>query len=184
VPHVTRILLIGASPSSQSRTQALLTSVRGWLASTDPTLRFDELNLRDLPAAPLVAADPSDPAIAASLAQLAAADGVVIATPIYKAAYAGLLKIWLDLLPQFGFVDKVVLPLATGGSPAHILALDYALRPVLSTLGPTHIANGWVILDQNVTRTPEGAVVLDAATQTKLRDVVEMFRLSLSLLPQ
>ena len=179
---MTRILLIGASPSPQSRTQALVSSVRDWLATSDPSLELDHLSLRDLPAAELVAAEVDAPAIATSLAQLAAADGVVIVTPIYKAAYAGLLKIWVDLLPQFGFQHKVVLPLATGGSPAHILALDYALRPVLSTLSPTHIANGWVVLDQNVTRAADGAVILDDATQTKLRDVVEMFRRSLSLI--
>ena len=69
----------------------------------------------------------------------AAARGLVIATPVYKAAYSGLLKTFLDLLPQFGLREKVILPLVTGGTPAHVLAIDYALRPVLNSLDPLHI---------------------------------------------
>lgn len=42
-----------------------------------------------------------------------------------------MLKVFLDLLPQFALQGKLVLPMATGGSPNHMLALDYALRPVL-----------------------------------------------------
>jgi FMN reductase len=67
------------------------------------------------------------------------ADGVVIATPIFKASYSGLLKIFLDLLPQFALAGKAILPIATGGSIAHLLALDYALRPVLQSMGARHI---------------------------------------------
>ena len=36
------------------------------------------------------------------------AQGVVVATPVYKAAYTGVLKSFLDLLPQFGLAGKVV----------------------------------------------------------------------------
>ena len=57
---------------------------------------------------------------------------VIVATPIYKAAYSGLLKVFLDLLPAEALRGKTVLPLASGGSVAHLLALDYALKPVLS----------------------------------------------------
>jgi FMN reductase len=65
---------------------------------------------------------------------------VVVATPVYKAAYSGLLKVFLDVLPQTALKGKLVLPLATGGSPHHMLALDYALRPVLQSLGAPHTA--------------------------------------------
>jgi FMN reductase len=49
------------------------------------------------------------------------------------------LKVFLDLLPQDGLAGKLVLPVATGGSQSHMLALDYALRPVLAALAPRHI---------------------------------------------
>jgi hypothetical protein len=38
---------------------------------------------------------------------------VVIASPIYKAAYPGALKALLDLLPQATLAGKIALPLAT-----------------------------------------------------------------------
>ena len=60
---------------------------------------------------------------------------MVVSTPVYKAAYSGVLKVFLDLLPQFGLAGKVVLPLVTGGTASHVLAIDYALRPVLLALG-------------------------------------------------
>ncbi len=84
-------------------------------------------------------------------ARVAAADGIVVATPVYKAAYSGLLKTFLDMLPQFALRGKVVLPLATGGSIAHVLAIDYALRPVLSSLDPLHVVNGLFVLDKQIT---------------------------------
>jgi NAD(P)H-dependent FMN reductase len=36
---------------------------------------------------------------------------------VYKAAYSGLLKTLLDLLPQCALAGKVVLPVVTGGKP-------------------------------------------------------------------
>jgi len=52
---------------------------------------------------------------------VAAADVVVVAVPVYKAAYSGLRKVFLDLLPQTALKGKTVLPLGTGGSPHHML---------------------------------------------------------------
>ena len=45
----------------------------------------------------------------------------------------------VEAAPQTALKNKTVLPLATGGSPNHMLALDYALRPVLQSLSARHI---------------------------------------------
>ncbi|MFD3658670.1 NADPH-dependent FMN reductase [Streptomyces sp. NPDC058620] len=119
--------------------------------------RTHVLALRDLPAAPLLAADIHDPSLARAVSLVAEADALVVATPIYKAAYSGLLKTFLDLLLQHAFTGKPVLPLATGGSPAHALALDYALRPVLTALG-AQVCQGRFILDRHITTAPDGAM--------------------------
>jgi FMN reductase len=66
---------------------------------------------------------------------------------VYKAAYTGLLKSFLDLLPQYALAGKTVLPLVTGGTPAHVLTVDYALRPVLASMG-AHVGQGYFLLDQ------------------------------------
>ncbi len=60
--------------------------------------------------------------------QLQQADGLIVATPVYKAAYSGALKTLLDLLPERALQGKVVLPLATGGTVAHLLAVIMPLN--------------------------------------------------------
>jgi FMN reductase len=131
------VLLISGSPSPTSSGARLLYHIGERLASQGH--HCSRLLVRDLPAEALLHANFSDPAIVRALAQVAAADAVVIATPVYKAAYSGILKAFLDLLPQEGLDGKLVLPVATGGSQSHMLALDYALRPVLAALNARFI---------------------------------------------
>jgi FMN reductase len=168
-----RILLVSSSPSIESRSASVLAVVDGWLRARGHAT--DLLALRTLPADDLLFGRAEAPAIRDTLARVEAADGIVISTPIYKAAYTGLLKVWLDVLPQFALTGKAVLPLATGGSLAHVLAIDYALRPVLSSMGPRHIAPGWFILDRMVDRGTDGATTIDADTESKLRAIVDAF---------
>ena len=138
------IVALAGSPSANSRSTALL---RHALSRLDPAVARSEIVLRDLPATALVRAELDDPAIRRAREQVAAARLVVIATPIYKASFSGLLKTFLDLLPQDALRDKTVLPLATGGSQSHLLALDYALRPVLAALGARHILDSVYAVD-------------------------------------
>src|SRR5213592_1231744 len=55
---------------------------------------------------------------------------VVVSTPIYRATYSGLLKVFFDLLPQDALARKVAIAIATGGGPGHLLAVDHGLRPL------------------------------------------------------
>lgn len=168
-----RILAVAGSPSATSRTARVLDRVAGRLR--DAGHGVDVLRVRDLPAGPLLAGDASDPALRATAAAVAAADGVVVATPVYKAAYAGLLKVWLDQLPQFALRGKAVLPLAVGGSLAHVLAIDYALRPVLCSFDPRVVSPGYFVLETAITRRDDGGVHLDPTIDTALMDVVDRF---------
>lgn len=136
------ILLLGGSPAAVSSTGRLLDHVADRLAEKSPGHRYHKIQVRDLPAHALLHAETSDLAIKRALAAVAEADAVIIATPVYKASYTGLLKAFLDLLPQDGLAGKLVLPLATGGSQSHMLALDYALRPVLHALDARHVLTG------------------------------------------
>lgn len=166
------VTLLG-SPQSPSRTEAVLSHVVRRLSAAGHEIR--PLVLRDLPAGPLLAADVSDPEIAAAVELVSAADAVVIASPVYKAAYSGLLKVFLDLLPQFALRGKDVLPLVTGGSPAHVLAVDYALRPVLASMGPAHIGPGWFVSSSHVSIYPDGGTHIDAVAAGPLHEVVDAF---------
>jgi SsuE family FMN reductase len=116
-----------------------------------------------------------DPVIQTAIDVLAAADAVVVTTPVYKAAYSGLLKVFLDLLPQYALRGKPVLPLATGGTPAHVLVIDYALRPVLTSLGAGAIGQGWFVLSSHVRLYDGGGLLLDPAASVPLYQVTEAF---------
>jgi len=171
------VVTIAGSPSPSSRTGRLTNLVDEWLR--DDGLTVERINVRDLPAEALMHANVNDPAIADAALRLERADGVVIATPIYKAAYSGILKTFLDLLPQFGLTGKTVLPLATGGSIAHVLAIDYALRPVLSSLGAKHIVEGLLVLDKLVEVDEAGKTKIDPDVAPRLRAIVDNFTKSL-----
>jgi FMN reductase len=169
---MSSVLVLSGSPSATSRTAALAEHLAARLRRQGHLVRT--VRVRELPAEPLLAADTGHPAIAEVVDAIAGVDGVVVASPVYKAAYSGLLKALLDLLPQFALADKVVLPVLTGGSPAHVLAVDYALRPVLSSLGAHHVVQGWFVLDKHI-QPVGGAVTLDPATEVPLYRVVDGF---------
>lgn len=164
------VLLIAGSPSDRSRTAALLEAAGQRLEARG--VLVDRLRVRDLSPQALLLADFGHPSISQATGQVAAADVVIVATPVYKAAYSGVLKVFLDLLPQDGFKGKVVLPLATGGSPHHMLALDYSLRPVLQSLGAKHILPGIYATDAQVTLNESGSYQVSADIRQRLDDAV------------
>jgi len=165
------VLLIAGSPTVPSRSSALLEAVAQRLAGRGA--RVERLAVRDLPAPALLQGDAEHPAIRQAAERVAQARAVVVATPVYKAAYSGVLKIFLDLLQQAALKGKTVLPLATGGSPHHMLALDYALRPVLQSLAARLILPGIYATDGQVTLTPEGAYQVHHDLAQRLDDAVD-----------
>ena len=164
------VLLIAGSPSERSRTAALLDAA-GQRLSTRGAL-VDRLRVRDLSPQALLLADFGHPSVSKAIGQVAQAQVVIVATPVYKAAYSGVLKVFLDLLPQDAFKGKTILPLATGGSPNHMLALDYALRPVLQSLGARQILSGIFAVDSQVTLSPEGSYSLTPDISDRLDNAV------------
>ena len=135
----------------------------------------EALDVRELPAESLIQARFDDPAIAAALELVDRADGLVVVTPIYKAAYSGVLKTFLDLLPQFALAGKVALPLATGGTMAHVLAIDHTLRPLLAALNAHHIVSGLFLLDKLLERSPDGDLVVEPQLANRLFAAVDDF---------
>jgi FMN reductase len=104
---------------------------------------------------------------------------VVVGTPVYKASYSGVLKALLDLLPQYALTGKTVPPLVTGGSTAHVLAIDHALRPVLSSMGAGHVVQGWFTRDKDITVHEDGSLIVAPAAAEALGQVVDQFSAAL-----
>jgi FMN reductase len=175
------VMLIGGSPSAISSGSRLLQYIGDRLASQGH--RCTRLQVRELPADALLHADYGDSTIARALAQVKDADAVVIATPVYKASFAGILKAFLDLLPQDGLDGKLVLPVATGGGQSHMLALDYALRPVLASMAARFILPSIYATSDQLRWHAEQGLALDPAISARVASGVEQLSSELFALP-
>ena len=70
-----------------------------------------------------------------AVARIAAAQAVLIAAPVYRASFPGVLKNLLDITPVEALQNKPVGIVAMGGSPHHFLGVDWQLREVLTWFG-------------------------------------------------
>ncbi|MDX2161299.1 MAG: NADPH-dependent FMN reductase [bacterium] len=175
---MTDVLLIAGSPTIQSRSGAVITSLSERLEGCG--LSTFTLRVRDLDAEALLHARQDHPQLADALNQVARANSVIVATPVYKASFSGLLKLFLDLLPQSALSGKAVLPAATAGTGAHLLAIDYALKPVLSALGVLTFLPSLYIQDAHITQV--NPPVFDPEVERRMTASVDALRLYLSRL--
>ncbi|TCP49998.1 FMN reductase [Tamaricihabitans halophyticus] len=69
-----------------------------------------------------------------TLAEITGADGLIAVSPLFTTSYSGLFKSFVDILEQDSLNGVPVLLGATGGTPRHSLALEYAMRPLFTYL--------------------------------------------------
>jgi FMN reductase len=165
------VLAIAGSPAPLSRSSRVVDFAAARLIERG--VEVDRVCIRELPAEALLHLNHRHPDIQESISRVARAAAIIVATPVYKAAYSGLLKAYLDLLPRDAFRGKVILPIGTAAIPAHGLALDYALKPLLSTLGASCVLDGVYALDQQVSWTPEKGLQLDPEIAYRIEEGVK-----------
>lgn len=131
---------LSGSPGQVSRSRALLELTLTALEKQGavPSRLVD---LATLPSDALLGRREASP-VADAIQSVLDARVLVVSTPVYRATYSGLLKVFFDLLPQDALVGKVAIPIATGGGPTHSLAVDYGLRPLLASVGALVVATG------------------------------------------
>lgn len=95
------------------------------------------------------------PVVLAAYEAVFAAQVLVIATPVYKASYTGLLKHFLDLIDPQRLQGKVVVLAATGGSDHHALVIEHQLRPLLAFFGAYTVPTGLYVRDADFEKDPE-----------------------------
>lgn len=173
-----RVITLAGSPRHPSRSSSLLALSNQWLASRG--VEVFTYTLQDFSAEDLLFANFASPQLKQLTSELASADGLIVATPVYKASFSGALKTLLDLLPERALDHKVVLPLATAGSLGHMLAVDYALKPVLSSLKAQEVLQGVFADDSLITDYQTFPATLDPALAERLTESLENFYLALS----
>lgn len=136
--------VVAGNPKSVSRTLDAATRLAAELAGQPPDTVVDVITL-----------GPGllgwgDERVSDAVRSVAAADLVVVASPTFKATYSGVLKLFLD---QFatgeGLRGVVAVPLMLGAGPAHALAPDLLLKPVLVELGAITPAPGLYLRDSS-----------------------------------
>ena len=130
---------ISGSPSGTSRSRALVEHTLACFKARGASIEL--VDLATLPADALLGRGTA-PALTTALENTTRARIVVAGTPVYRATYSGLLKLFFDLLPQDSLVSKIGVPIATGHAAAHMLAVDHGLRPLFASLGATVVAAG------------------------------------------
>ncbi|MGV9669618.1 MULTISPECIES: NAD(P)H-dependent oxidoreductase [unclassified Gordonia (in: high G+C Gram-positive bacteria)] len=136
-----RTAVVVGNPKPASRTLSAARYVATQLTGAEPDLIVD---VATLGAAVL---DWSDPKVSDLVRQVGEADLVVVASPTYKAAYTGLLKLFLDRFAGGTGLSGLAIPLMLGGSEAHSLAPELVLRPVLTEIGGTVPGRGLYVVD-------------------------------------
>jgi FMN reductase len=143
VSEQLRTAVVVGNPKPRSRTYEAALLVAGRLSGADPEVVVD---VADLGAGVL---DWSDESTSQAVASVQSADLVVFASPTYKAAYTGLLKVFLDRFPSDGLAGVVAVPLMLGAGPGHALAPEHTLRPVLVELGASTPTRGLYLIDRD-----------------------------------
>ena len=130
---------ISGSPGARSKSRMLLE--RALVALSDRGATTTLVDLAILPADGLLGRRRTDE-IDSALGSVRQAAIVVASTPVYRATYSGLLKVFFDLLPLDGLVGKTAIAIATGGSSAHQLVIDHGLRPLFASVGAVTTPTG------------------------------------------
>ncbi|GIG21290.1 FMN reductase [Cellulomonas chitinilytica] len=151
-PHPSVVALVG-NPRPGSRTRAAAEHLAQRLGPAlapvplDEPVPFATVDLADL-APQLFAAE--RPAVDEALRLVAAADVLLVATPVYKASYTGLLKSFLDAYGPDGLAGVTAVPVVVSGNPAHALVGEVHLRPLLVELGATVPARSFTVTEADL----------------------------------
>ncbi|MFP7473826.1 NADPH-dependent FMN reductase [Niallia taxi] len=167
------ITIVAGGNSIHSRLTGILNYAEEFLKSN--SIDVEIIQVHQLPSEALIKADFKNEKIQEVNQLIEKSDGVIFLTPVYKAAYSGILKTYIDLLPQKALKDKAVLPLALGGTYGHLLVIDYVLKPVLINLGTTNINGGVYIQDTQVTKQDDNTYTLADETILRLNESLSQF---------
>jgi len=140
-----RVAVVCGNPRPKSRTLEAGLFVARRLTGTEPDVVLDLIDIGPhlLGWGDQVAAD--------AVASVQGSQVAVFASPTYKGAYTGLLKLFLDLVPTDGFNSLLAFPVMLGAALGHAMAPDLLLKPVLVELGATCPARGLYLLETDYT---------------------------------
>lgn len=150
------VVIVSGNPRAGSRTLTAASAAAQRIAEHLGGAAISTIDLAEL-APELLTAE--HPRADAALATLASATVAVVATPVYKASYTGLLKSFLDLYGPGGLAGVVAVPLVVSGNPGHSFAGEVHLRPLLVELGASVPTRALTLLESQLA---DPAAAIDA----------------------
>lgn len=166
------VVILSGSPSLNSRSDMVLRHIGETLRNEGFTVRH--ISVREVPQDALFNGQFDHPEILELASTIQNSKGVIVGSPVYKAAYSGVLKAFLDIMPQGILQGKPVLPLMTGGSFSHLLAIEYTLKPLLATLKGQNL-KGVFILDSQIDKTLPENPIIDLGVHDRLQKQLNYF---------
>ena len=135
--QVPRLLMLVGAATPPGRLAAAVTAAADAVRGQAEKIDVDIMNLADTPidicdGRPL---EGYGPETRRAVDRIADAASVLIAAPVYRASFPGVLKNLLDIAPVEALQAKPVGIVAMGGSAHHYLAVDTQLRQVLGWFG-------------------------------------------------
>lgn len=144
------ITVVVGNPKAQSRTLGVAEQVAAAAATAAGLPADTTTTIIELSELGPQLFDWSSPAVRAAADTLAASSLAIIATPVYKATYTGLLKAFLDWFGTTGLAGVTAVPVMVGAGAAHALAVEVHLRPLLVEIGATVPTRGLYVLEQEL----------------------------------
>jgi len=141
---MTALVVISAGLTNPSSTKLLADRLTAATVEALEEVEVTHVELRDLAhqlTDQLLTGFPASE-LAAAQAAVAAADGIIVVTPVFSASYSGLFKTFFDVLEQGALDGTPVLLAATGGTPRHSLVIEHALRPLFAYLHAIVVPTG------------------------------------------
>lgn len=134
---MSRLTAVLGSVTPPGRLLKALAAMTAAAQAADPGLEAEIVNLADLRIAFADgrAPDAYGDDTASVVQRIAAADIVVLASPVYRASFTGALKNLLDHLPVEALMGKPCGIIAMGATAHHFLGIEWHLRDVLTWFG-------------------------------------------------
>ncbi len=169
-------ILIAGSPSPNSRSTALLDSFGQALSRRG--LRTETVSIESFPNDVLLHGKFDAEAVTRFAESLKQASAVVFSTPVYKATYAGALKLIIDLIDPKALDGKALLAIATARLEAHLAEVDTSFQRLYAFFKGSRPLPTLGLTDPQVGA--PGAIALDRVAQRAFDDAVQRLAESLS----
>lgn len=161
-----KVTIIAGGHKIDSRLTGILEFATSYLEENK--VEFEVIQVHQLPSQALITADFMNEDIAVARQKVEESKGVIVLSPVFQASYSGIIKTFLDLLPMKSLREKTILPLMLGGSYAHLLVMDYALKPVIANLGATNILTGAYVMDAQIAKEENNTYTLDEDAKVRI----------------